>query len=439
MAALRRQMDRAVAAAATLTGKRFGLLVASSLVATSAIVAAALTAPGHNGALAALLGRSLAAERTPVQAPATEPSGAEEPFEPSPSPAPSAASSQAAQPSPPPKEAAPGPSPQGQPEEAPPPPSAVPAPEAGRVKHVFVLSLASPGYEAAFGPSSQMPYLASLRPQGELLSNYSLLSASGLPNSFAAISGQPPTPAAKAGCPDYGRCVFPAEVLTLADQLGLARFTWRAYVEGMADPTTGAPANCVYPQPGAPESSTPGSYSARSNPFVYFHSLLDLGDCAASDLPASKLEADLSKASATPNFSYIAPSLCNAGVPDQCPPPAEGASPVEGAAATDAYLAQLVPKILASPAYKKDGVLILAFSEAPPPAAGAPAPTEPLKTGALLVSPFLTPGATDSAEYSPYSLLKTTEDLFGLSYLEKAKGLKVRSFSAALLGTNGGD
>ncbi len=43
---------RAVAAAASLTGKRFGLLVASSLVATSAIVASALSNPTGNGPLA---------------------------------------------------------------------------------------------------------------------------------------------------------------------------------------------------------------------------------------------------------------------------------------------------------------------------------------------------------------------------------------------------
>ena len=43
MKTLTRPFERAMAAAATLTGKRFGLLVASSVVATSAIVAAAAT------------------------------------------------------------------------------------------------------------------------------------------------------------------------------------------------------------------------------------------------------------------------------------------------------------------------------------------------------------------------------------------------------------
>ena len=76
MKALARPFQRAMAAAATLTGKRFGLLVASSLVATSAIVAAPTTSSSGSGPLAALLGRSLAADSTPAvvePAPSPEP------------------------------------------------------------------------------------------------------------------------------------------------------------------------------------------------------------------------------------------------------------------------------------------------------------------------------------------------------------------------------
>ena len=41
-----------------------------------------------------------------------------------------------------------------------------------------MISLSSPGYDNAFGAQSQMPYLANaLRPQGELLSNYTLPTA----------------------------------------------------------------------------------------------------------------------------------------------------------------------------------------------------------------------------------------------------------------------
>src|SRR5262249_1948551 len=147
--------------------------------------------------------------------------------------------------------AAPEAAPTGEAEPPPPKTPETPLPEAGRIKHVFVVSLASPGYDAAFGSSPQMPYLAStLRPTGDLLTEASLLGSASLPNSIAAVSGQPPNADTSADCPTYAEfpaaakadakgvvagsgCVYPVETLTLPDQLGSARFSWRAYVGGM--------------------------------------------------------------------------------------------------------------------------------------------------------------------------------------------------------------
>jgi hypothetical protein len=211
-------------------------------------------------------------------------------------------------------------------------------------------------------------------------------------------------------------------------------------MESMVNPETGQPDNCVYPQPGTPAEAPIGGYAPQLNPFVYFHSLLDLGDCASDDVPFTELEKDLRKVQSTPNYSYIAPNLCNAGVSGQCAPGAP-----DGAASADAFLAAVVPKVLASPAYKADGLLIVSFGQAnqPPldPVTGiAAAPSgDPKKVGALLVSQFLSPGSTDAVAYDPYSLLRSTEDLFGLSHLGNADGAKVKSFAPALLGENGGD
>jgi len=441
--AAKKQFDRAIAAAATLTGKRFSLLVASSLVATTAIVAVALATPGDNGPLTALLARGLAPEEAPVAAP----------VEPKPEPAAESGSggtTSSAAPSSSPsvplesvapeaetEEAAPEPEPE---EETTPTTPTAATPEAGQIKHVFVVSVASPGYEAAFGATPQMPYLAgTLRPKGQLLENYKLLGNEGLPNRIATISGQPPNTATKGECATYTEipatakvnsqgvvsgsgCVYPVATLTLADQLVGARMIWHGYFEGMID-ETGKPDNCVHPSPEEAEQPLPGGYSAARNPFVYFHSLLDLGDCAENDMPLEQLETDLRKIESTPNYSYISPSPCNAGRAGQCVP-----GSLEGAAAADAFLAEWVPKILASPAYKKDGLLIVAFDEAAP---GLPA-TDPV--GALLLSRFVGPGTSDSVEYGPYSLLKSAQELFGLPYLGAANSFKVRSFGQALRG-----
>jgi phosphatidylinositol-3-phosphatase len=432
---------RAIAAAAALTGRRFGLLVASSVVATSAIVASAITNPeGPVGPLAALLGRSLAAEDTPV--------------EPSPASRPSQPASGTSQPSRfagggseesaggPPASPVPSPSPEGggpkneaptntnNEEEAP------SLPEAGRIKHVFVISLASPGYEKSFGKeaAAQMPYLSeTLRPTGTLLSKYSLLSETALPNGLAAIGGQAPTAKTRENCPKFD-CLLSAEETTLADQLSAARFTWRGYIEGMTDPT-GKSANCVYPGPGETLEPALGGYAVWQNPFAYFHSLLDLGECSANDVPLTELPAALKSAKKTPDFSFIAPDLCDAGLTGQCP---EGQA--SGAAAADAFLSQWVPKIVATPTFKQDGLLIVTFNQVDPEAAPSGGKVPPLQTGALLVSPFAAPGETDARSYNPYSVLRSTEELFGIEYfLAEAAGKRVGSFAGPLLGEEGSE
>lgn len=427
--------QKAIAAAATLNGKALAMLVASSLVATSGIVASALGGQGGIGPLAEAAAQSLLEEQpTPVAA-APAPAAAESAPLPSTSSSAAAPSAEAASTAPVPAAApsAPESAPALAPEAPTRPPAEEPAlPEAGPIKHVFLVSLASPGYEAAFGPSnSQMPYLSGdLRQQGVLLTDYSLLDAAALPNGFAAISGQAPAEASKTDCPGYEECLFPVETLTLADQLGTGRFSWRAYLGDMADPE-GVPDNCVHPEPDAAEAPPAGGYSPKLNPFVYFHSLLDLGDCAANDVPLGELPKDLKKAEATANLSYIAPDLCESGFRGQCP---EG-SP-DGSAAADAYLARLVPEILSSPAYKKDGLLIVSFGAVDPAAAAeaAAAPeSDPLKVGALLVSPLLTPGGTDGAAYTPYSLQRSLAELFGLTPLGEADLPKVHSFASAFV------
>lgn len=445
MSALRGPLRRVAAAAATLTGKRFGLLVASSVVATSAIVASAIVGSGGSGALAALLGRSLGAHDAPPPvgrrseaAPESAGGSAEAPV---PS-APAAARSYA------PAEAAPEPA--SEPVPAPVPGGEEAAPEAGPVKHVFVISLTSPGYEQSLGGQSQMPYLSgTLRPLGELLSSYALLEAGALANGIAAVGGQPPNTATSAGCPQYEEladakanaggvlsgtgCVYPVETLTLADQLGLAKLSWRAYVAGMVD-ATGRPANCVHPEPGATGTAAqPGAYAASQNPFVYFHSLLDLGDCSANDVPIDRLDEGLSEAEKTPSYSFIAPTPCESGAVGQCP-----SGLPEGAVAADAFLSTWVPKVLDSPAYKAGGLLIVTFSAVNPTSPGAVPSGPELRTGTLLVSPLLQPGATDAAAYDPYSLLRSTEDLFGLNPLARAAG-KTKSFASSLRAENGGD
>ena len=428
-------LQKATDAAESLTGKRFALLVATSLVATTGIVAVGAGSSGGLSPMAAAAMRALMEEEGAQLAAAPTSSTPEPSFTP-PSSSPEGASSGVAAPSGP--LPAPAPAPEAEPEPEPEPEAPVaPEPEAGPVQHIFLISLASPGYEATFGTGTQMPYLANeLRPQGVLLSNYSLLDTAPLPNGIATVSGQPPTATTKADCPRYEECVHEVETLTVADQLVGARLRWHGYFEGMAN-EEGQPDSCVRPEPEAPVAPNATGYSARLNPFVFFHSLLDLGDCDENAVPFTDLTKDLKKTETTANFTYISPNLCNAGFRGTCPVGAP-----EGAVNADAFLAKVVPEILSSPAYKQDGLLIVSFGAAdpaPPVDPTVPPPADPRKVGALLVSSLLSPGATDGAAYNPYSLLRSIEDLFNLSPLGNAAGTKVRSFAPAFTAGNGGD
>jgi hypothetical protein len=299
-----------------------------------------------------------------------------------------------------------------------------PTKPASHVKHVFVIVLGTPSYSAAFGHGSAASYLNSkLRPQGELLSNYRTLSASPLPDYIAMVSGQAPNHDTTQDCPTYSEfpgsaspagnglvpgtgCVYPNTALTVGDQLDSANLPWRAYIEGMTAP-------CQHPNSGAADNTGTSEYATSHNPFVYFHSLLDLGDCQSDDVPYTRLANALGSAHRTPSYSFISPDVCDSGIGVTCPEGQPG-----GIAMADGFLKRTVPSILSSPAYRSDGALLILFTAAPGTAA---TPSRPVRTGALVLSPYTHPGSTDASKYDAYSVLRSIENVFGLPALAKAK------------------
>jgi hypothetical protein len=96
-----------------------------------------------------------------------------------------------------------------------------------------------------------------------------------------------------------------------------------------------------------------------------------------------------------------------------------------GLAAADAFLKQWVPRILSSPAYKADGALLITFLSS-----AEKSPDGPPRTGALVLSRFASSAKTTAAPYDPYSLLRSVEDLFGLTPLAHANDAKSFAQSA---------
>lgn len=348
------------------------------------------------------------------------------------------------------------------------------APARPAIGHVFVIVLENKGFADTFGPHSRAPYFArTLTKRGVLLTQYFGTAHYSLGNYLAMISGQGGTPETRDDCevfadfvssgttPDgqaIGRgCVYPATVHTLPDELAAVHKRWRGYLQDMGNDRQRESATCGNPKLGAddptqraepPSAAVPkgDQYAARHNPFVYFHSLIDGPACAENVVSLEQLPADLAARERTPEFVFISPNLCDDGHDAPCVDGKPG-----GLVSADAFLKEWVPRILASPAYRHDGLLVITFDEGDADAvtlpgggrqvqfAGAsccnqqPGPnigpfpqtsTEENttvrlgsfggdRTGAVLLSRFLSPGTTASTPFNHYSLLKTLEDIYG--------------------------
>jgi phosphatidylinositol-3-phosphatase len=164
----------------------------------------------------------------------------------------------------------------------------------------------------------------------------------------------------------------PAEIKTLADQLNAVGKTWRAYMGDMGNDPNRESATCghaalntIDPLQSAepPSSAVPqgDAYAARHDPFVYFHSIIDSPDCNTNVVNLSLLQQDLLSEATTPNFVFITPNLCDDGHDLPCANGQAG-----GLVSIDAFLQKWVPRIMASPAYQRDGLLVINFDEAGP-------------------------------------------------------------------------
>ena len=364
------------------------------------------------------------------------------------------------------------------------------------IRHVFLILLENEDYALTFGESTQDPYLSRTLPaKGAMLRQYYGTGHQSLDNYISLLSGQPSSPQSEADCPNFNDfqmssmnpqglavgdgCVYPASVPTLANQLQSAKFSWKGYMEDMGNDPARESATCGHPplneidhthQAEAPSNAVPlgDQYASRHDPFVYFHAILDTPACAQRVVNLKRLSADLRSLATTPNFAFITPNLCHDGHDgDGSGTAGRGCVNGEpgGLASADKFLRHWVPKILASPAYQHDGLLIITFDESNfatlarsrDPVTGGnvltatytgeaccaqqtgPNVVRPVthasvgnnaltfqivlsgvggdRVGAVLLSPRIRPGTVSDVPYNHYALLRSLEDLFGLPYL----------------------
>lgn len=339
------------------------------------------------------------------------------------------------------------------------------------VRHVFLIVLENEPFDVTFGAKSLAPYLAHTLPrQGALLTQYYATGHSSLDNYISLVSGQAPNPDTQKDCgmyvefqPATGKldangqlaghgCVYPSQVKTLADQLRVAGLSWKGYMEGMGSNPAREAAQCGHVAIGSHDTTNGESlkdrYADKHNPFVYFHSIVDdPAYCGAHVVPLDDMAKDLQRVATTPNFAFITPDLCHDGHDAPCLNGEPG-----GLVSADRFLRTWIPRITASPAFRKDGLLIVTFDEGTDaraccgerglpggPQAGQYGPGGG-RIGAVLLSPFIRPGTVSDRPYNHYSTLRSIEQWFGLSYLGYAGSKNVPVFGrdvfTQLWGTN---
>ena len=236
-------------------------------------------------------------------------------------------------------------------------PSASPA-----ASHVFVIVMENRSYSQAI----QGGYTARLAAAYGAATNYHGVTHPSLPNYLALTSGS------TWGIADDGYHVLPAG--GLGAQLTRAGISWRAYMEGMS-------AGCY---------NSPYPYALKHNPFAYYG-----GTCPSQVVSFGRFAHDMAAGPA--RFVWITPGLCHDG--HDC-----------STSVADAWLAQTVPAIMATDAWRQGGVLYVTWDE------GEDAANSVLT---LVVRPGMGERRRARA-YTHYSLLATIETELGLPRLGAA-------------------
>ncbi|MBV9104360.1 MAG: hypothetical protein JO060_12285 [Candidatus Eremiobacteraeota bacterium] len=277
--------------------------------------------------------------------------------------------------------------------------------------HVFLII----GENTSFSSvnAAHTPYLVNtLMPQGGHLTDYQGLHGGSLSDYIGMTAGHytpcevndalPYNPNTnKPTCVERGSSIF--------HQLDTSNISWTEWNESM-------PNACGFFDMGTDWAYN--IYATHHNPAVYFTDIegarysenfnavpnqeclqrvLPMGSTAPND--TSAFDAALA-AGAVAKFNMVIPNECEDGH-DLC-----GA--YDRFRQFDNFLAREVPKILGSPAFGGDGLLIVTYDEW-----GDFTPHDK-RVACVAVGPLVIPGTTNPDHYNHYSLLRTLEDGYGL-------------------------
>ena len=225
------------------------------------------------------------------------------------------------------------------------------------------------GYTGIIGQSSA-PYINGLANTYGLATNYFAIGHPSAPNYIAMTNGSDGS-----CCTDDG--YHQLSTPSIFSQLPGGQS--RSLEENM-------PSNC--------DTGDSGLYAVRHNPEPYYTNLGS--DCSGYDVPMNDSAPDLSA-----RFTFVTPNACN---------DMHDCSTQTG----DTWLSQEVPKMLSTPQYQAGNtVIFLTWDE------DGNGFSDGNRVATIVISPY-THGVKDATAYTHYSLLKTTEQLLGVSQLGAA-------------------
>ena len=246
------------------------------------------------------------------------------------------------------------------------------------MKHVIWLWMENHTAESVFG-RPDAPVENMLKEQCGSSATYQSVGSPSLPNYLGATSGDTNGVADDAPPADH-----PVTSDNLFRQTRAAGRTSRSYEEAMTSPC---------------QLDGAGRYAVKHNPAAYYASEQDRAACLQDDValgdPANGPLVDDLARDTLPAFAFITPDLCHDT--HDCPV-------VDG----DRWLAQWLPTLLDSAAYRSGTTVLFIVWDEPTPM--------PL----LVIAPSVPSGTTTVEPFNHYSLLRTTEELLGLPLIGQA-------------------
>lgn len=288
------------------------------------------------------------------------------------------------------------------------PPTTSGPPTRTRFAHVFVVVMENESYQAALAD----PSIAALARRYAYDTRSYGAAHPSLPNYLALTAGS--TFGITSDCLS---CFVASD--NLGAQLSRHGVSWDAFFEDVSSP-------CYL-------GTSYGLYAAKHNPFRYFHDMRASRALCSHLLPYPRLRAVLERPAAeAPRFVWVTPNVCDDG--HSCPESVAGR-----------WLAGFVREVTASRAWRDRSLLLVTWDEG---SFGDPSSVTPagrlLATGGgghlltLVVSPLVRAHTVLRQQLSPYGLLATIEENFGLPLLGAAHAWSGHTLLGLAVGATGG-